>query len=1087
MIFFRREPLRPAIPRRQSAATGMAYLVLGFAARLFRHPLERGSSSGSSIIDAAHGAYGLAKSPGRALRLVILLWATACFAWTPAETAQFTTANLLNDQVQLQGIVSEVVDSTTFILDDTTAVMVHPGTILEGFSQVSDLRPGDQVYVEAWWSDEVLLAEYVRRIDEPGDPISVEGYVTAVVSSTDFILDNSVFVVTNPTTLLIGFQSIGDLAPGDLVAVDGVTSLNGVIAIIAESVELLSTPNDSVEITGTVDEVIGQMRFRLSDGSVVVTDPRTVFIGIGSVLDLGPGDLVLAEGWWVTNEFLALSVELIEPAPDPQEVTGLLAYLDPPDAFVLDNLTRVKVTDETQWIALDGYEQLGAGDELRVLGYLDVNDWTMTAVEVERLGQPGPIWVTREGWVEEVTGLLTVRLTDGVVLEVRPDAVLFELDSVEDLGPGDRVWIGAFTTANPAILDVVRLKLLERPGNPVDFVSVVESVNLAFGRFSTANGYEVVVDDDTIFVNVDGLADIVADDWVAVVGIAGTDPHHPEWVEATVVEWRDGEDDGGDGDGSGGGLRTMVEGTVTELRADGVFDVDYELLVETTEETEWRGALDALEDLAVGMPVRTEVILGDDETIEAVWIEGFASAEPGIVDVEGFVLEINVETSRLRLETGEWIVWDELTRIDGDVGAFAEIEPGMHLMVVAVDLGDGAFFAFEVFVELEVSDVGALGFPDEPIRETLVVLKGGATAFEVATRHGAVVTGTLPGLMVHLFRWDEEVDVTVLQTVLDDEDVVVLEPNRLFSDPESDPDSIRRRAIAIDRAATSDTFNNQDALFKAALDAAHTRSLGQGTLVAVIDTGVDPFHPLLRHRIAQGGYDFVDEDPLPWETADGIDQDGDDEIDEGAGHGTFVAGLVLLAAPATSILPFRVLDDDGRGSTFDICRAVLLATDLGADVVNMSFAYPDRSRLLDRILMEASNRGVVLVSGAGNAGLANLPFPATDNRVLAVAAVDGDGRLADFSNRGVDIALGAPGVDLYSASPGALFGSWSGTSMAAPLVSGTAALLRSVNPYLTPEQISAALLQGAAAASPDDELQLVLQAGATIDLVPNGP
>ncbi len=1007
--------------------------------------------------------------------------------WSEGDAVWASMVMVLDDgnQAVIDGIVSYVMDSTTFVLEDATVVIINARTILEGFSWILDLMPGDQVHVEGRWSNEGLLANLVRKTYETGEPISVSGSVAAVVTSTDFVLDSSVLVMTGPATILLGFQSVGDLLPGDLVNVFGVTAPEG---IIAESVELLFTPNDPVLITGTVEEVLDRDRFSLTDGSVVVTDPWTYFIGIDTVLDLEPGDLVLTEGWWVGGPFLALWVELVQQAPDPQEVTGLLAYLDPPNAFVLDDLTRVEVTGETVWIALDGYEQLGVGDELRVLGLFDVGELTMTALEVERLAQPDPTWITREGWVEEVTGPLTVQLTDGVVLEVRPDAVLSQLDSVEDLGPGDRVWVGAYTTADPEILDVVRLELVERPGNLVDFVSVVESVDLANGRFSTANGYDVIVSDDTAFINIDGLSEIVAGDWVAVLGIAGTDPRHPQRVEAAVVEWRDGEDGGGGGGGgSGGGVTTTVDGTVTEMRGGGIFEIDFDLLIETTADTEWRGTLGAPEDLVVGTAVRAEVTLEDDGTMQAAWVEGYAPSGFGLLDIEGFVLEIDLADARLRLETGEWIEWDEFTRIDGDVGSVTEIQAGMHLTVVAVDLGSGNFLAFELFVELQVTDVQALGFPDDEIRETLVVLRDEAAASDVAVRHGAVVTGTLPGRLVYLFQWDEEIDLSVLQMLLDDEDVVVLEPNRLFSDPESDPESIRRRAIAIDRAATSDTFNDQDAVQKAGLDTAHTRSLGQGTMVAVIDTGVDPFHPLLRYRIAQGGYDFVDEDSLPWETADGIDQDDDGEVDEGAGHGTFVAGLVLLAAPATSILPFRVLNDDGRGSTFDISRAVLLAINQGADIINMSFAYPDRSRVLDRILMEASDRGVVLVSGAGNAGLADLPFPATDNRVLAVAAVDSDGRLADFSNRGVNVALGAPGIDLYSASLDAQFGTWSGTSMAAPLVSGAAALLRSVNPYLTPEQISAALLQGAAAAFPDDELQFVLQAGAAIDLVPDGP
>jgi len=746
------------------------------------------------------------------------------------------------------------------------------------------------------------------------------------------------------------------------------------------------------------------------------------------------------------------------------------------------------VIGETQWIGLNGYTDLSIGDTLNVLGSFDPGSGSLVAVQVERLGQAEPTWITRQGWVEAVAGPLTVLLTDGVTLEIRPDADLIALNSIGDLGRGDRIWIGAFTTANPNVLDVTRLELLERPGNPVDFVSVVESINLPSNRFSTANGFEVVVDSNTIFIDVDDLSNISVGDWVFVVGVAGTDPYHPQRVDAVLVEWREGEDDGGDdGDGDGGGLRMAVEGTVTEILANGVFEIDFDLYIVTSGETEWRGTLDGLQDLVVETVIRAEVVLADNGTMDAIWIEGFSSSGSGIRDIEGYVLEVDIKGNRLRLETGEWIKWDEFTRIDGDVGTFLKILPGMHVDVIAVDLGDATFLSFSVFVELEVTDVNALGYPDEPTRETLVVLRDGAIAFDVATRHGAFVTGTIPGLLVHLFQWDYDIDLSILQVLLDDEDVEILEPNRSFSDPESDPDSIRRRAIAIDRAAASDTFNNQDALFKAGLDVAHSRSLGHGTLVAVIDTGIDPFHPLLRHRIADGGYDFVDQDTLPWETADGIDQDGDQEIDEGAGHGTFVAGLVLLAAPATSILPFRVLNDDGRGSTFNISQALLLAIDRGADVINMSFAYPDRSRILDRILMEASNRGVVLVSGAGNSGVSTLPFPATDNRVIAVAAIDDELRLADFSNRGVDIALGAPGVDLYSASLEAQFGIWSGTSMAAPLISGTAALMRSINPYLTPEQIGAALTQGAAAANPEDDLQFLLHAGNTVNLIPDGP
>jgi len=159
--------------------------------------------------------------------------------------------------------------------------------------------------------------------------------------------------------------------------------------------------------------------------------------------------------------------------------------------------------------------------------------------------------------------------------------------------------------------------------------------------------------------------------------------------------------------------------------------------------------------------------------------------------------------------------------------------------------------------------------------------------------------------------------------------------------------------------------------------------------------------------------------------------------------------------------------------------------DQGVDVINMSFVYPERSKVLDRILMEASTRGIVLVSGAGNTATTDLPFPAEDNRVLAVAAIEDYGRIAEFSNRGPLVSLAAPGVDLYSSGLDGEFGSWSGTSMAAPLVSGVVALLRSANPRLSPEQVRDALIQGASDGVEEDGIRYILDAAAALELVPD--
>ena len=130
---------------------------------------------------------------------------------------------------------------------------------------------------------------------------------------------------------------------------------------------------------------------------------------------------------------------------------------------------------------------------------------------------------------------------------------------------------------------------------------------------------------------------------------------------------------------------------------------------------------------------------------------------------------------------------------------------------------------------------------------------------------------------------------------------------------------------------------------------------GSGSVVAIMDNGVDYCHPLLKGHILAGGMDLIDGDLLPWETSDGIDQDGDGEIDEAAGHGTFVASVVALAAPGARILPYRVLNDDGGGTAFNLALALADAVERGVDVINLSLAYRERSAVVDLLLEEAAS------------------------------------------------------------------------------------------------------------------------------------
>jgi subtilisin family serine protease len=339
--------------------------------------------------------------------------------------------------------------------------------------------------------------------------------------------------------------------------------------------------------------------------------------------------------------------------------------------------------------------------------------------------------------------------------------------------------------------------------------------------------------------------------------------------------------------------------------------------------------------------------------------------------------------------------------------------------------------------------------------EAVLILAETADPEAVASRHEAEVKGRVSSLG-HLFGWQREIEDDLLAELSADPEVVAVEPNFLFRDPES----TRRRFVIVDRSPTMGEYSNQWAAIKHNLANASAISGGGGTVVAIMDTGVDHCHPLLKGHILAGGLDLVDGDLAPWETADGIDQDGDGAADDAVGHGTFVASVIALAAPAARILPYRVLDDDGGGTAFNLALALADAIERGVDVINLSLAYRERSVVVDLLLEEAARRGIVVVAAAGNDASTTLPFPATDSHVIAVTALSADGAgLADFANRGDRAVIAAIGEDVYGALFEGEYGTSAGTSMAAPFAAAGAALVKSLDPGVSPEIVRHLLRQ----------------------------
>jgi type VII secretion-associated serine protease mycosin len=219
-------------------------------------------------------------------------------------------------------------------------------------------------------------------------------------------------------------------------------------------------------------------------------------------------------------------------------------------------------------------------------------------------------------------------------------------------------------------------------------------------------------------------------------------------------------------------------------------------------------------------------------------------------------------------------------------------------------------------------------------------------------------------------------------------------------------------------------------------------STGGDVPVGIVDTGVDPEHPDLKDHL-QPGYNVLDTSASP---ADDV------------GHGTHVAGVVAAVVNnslgiagmtwVNPVIPVKVLDDTGAGSTYGVAQGIIWAADHGAKVINLSLGnYADANFLHDAIRY-AFDKDVIIVAASGNDNTSQPGYPAAYPEVLAVAATDENKNRASFSNYGDYIDVAAPGVGIASTYPGNQYAALSGTSMASPHVAALAALIRSVNPTL---------------------------------------
>ncbi len=381
----------------------------------------------------------------------------------------------------------------------------------------------------------------------------------------------------------------------------------------------------------------------------------------------------------------------------------------------------------------------------------------------------------------------------------------------------------------------------------------------------------------------------------------------------------------------------------------------------------------------------------------------------------------------------------------------------------------------------------------------------------VAERYGLRIVRDLrgPGRGLAAVELPRGVDPSVVSA---DPDVENLEPDLNVYLPETSPLSSRplSQAFSLSSSTLVEFFGaqalgayvNQPA--GAVVNIAGARTLdavGAGT-VAVLDTGIDPGHPVLKNSLS-AGYDVIRGVPggsewsdLDQSTTAILDQSTTAILDQSTtaildraqavvlnqsttaildqsttaildtsklppafGHGTMVAGIVHLVAPQARIMPVKVFTGDGLTSLSVIVQGIYWAVDNGASVLNMSFSAVDSSRELRRAIDYALDRGVICVASVGNEGEQTIVYPA-GYQTIGVGSTDNLLRRSSFSNYGnaiVDVA--APGEGIVTLYPGGHYAAGWGTSFSAPFVAGGAALVVQLGTGINESQAARALSQ----------------------------
>jgi subtilisin family serine protease len=388
----------------------------------------------------------------------------------------------------------------------------------------------------------------------------------------------------------------------------------------------------------------------------------------------------------------------------------------------------------------------------------------------------------------------------------------------------------------------------------------------------------------------------------------------------------------------------------------------------------------------------------------------------------------------------------------GLFGSLVLFVGSLHIGVLAQDKGGG-----DVQPEWIVS------------HEILVQFSEGTSYEDIEqwmTQKDFVISGYIPGIDVWKGRGEETAVTQLLSNKIEQQDdfVTWLEPNHVVYAADMVP---------------NDTFYlpQQENLQVIGLPSAWEISVGNNMQLAIIDTGVDLDHSDLVNKIWLNLAEIPD---------NGVDDDDNGYVDDTHGwdfvnndnvpqddnsHGSFVSGIAAAESDngigiasvswQTEILPLKVLNSSGSGNSSAVAEAIIYAADNGVKIINLSLETDMESQALADAVVYAADKGCLMIAAVGNGG-GDVSYPAKYADVLAVSATNNQDIPWSYGNKGPEVDISAPGVDIFSTNRlGSYNGGLDGTSYAAPHVSGVAALMWSLDPELTPIQIRQILVSTA--------------------------